>query len=123
MLHGLDDTSISFPTPKQVENTLNILGDLKPGKRTPDAAKNFPLVKETVSSVALMDCVGVNHGMKVRMVAEKHGIEVIPSAVYPNNTPNGSPPTSHDISILDGNLFLTFQHDISQAALMRKYKN
>ena len=50
----------------------------------------------------------------------KFDISLIPSAGVHHNVKNGSPPTSHDTSILDGNLFNTFQHEVSVKTLKQK---
>ena len=59
------------------------------------------------------DCVKVNHCPAVEKAFKEFRIEMIPSAGCGHNVKNGSPPTSHDLSILAGNLFSTFQSKVS----------
>jgi hypothetical protein len=76
-----------------------------------------PFMVRTGSTVAFMDCVRVNHTKEVKDAFAEFGIEMIPSSGYTDKVKNGSPPTSHDFSILDGNLFNTFQTTVSMKTL------
>lgn len=106
---------------KQGENK----GKLTLDKRTvdgPELARGLkktiiPFMRKTGCTTAFMDCVPVNHCPAVREAFNKAGMKVIPSAGKGHNVPKGSPPLSHDLSILDGNLFATLQHDASRATL------
>jgi hypothetical protein len=76
-----------------------------------------PFMVRTGSDLAYMDCVRVNHTQEVKRAFAEFGIEVLPSSGYTSKVIGGSPPTSHDLSILDGNLFNTFQTTVSQQTL------
>lgn len=67
-----------------------------------------------------MDCVSVNHCPVVYETFRKNNITVIPSSGRGHEVKNGSPPTSHDTSILDGNLFATLQTEASAKTLALK---
>ena len=64
-----------------------------------------------------MDAVCVNHCKVVRDELKKQGLRPIPSAGKGHNVENGSPPVSHDTSILDGNLFATLQTEAARLTM------
>lgn len=74
-------------------------------------------MRKTKCRTVFMDAVCVNHCEVVRDEIEKQGLRRIPSAGKGHNVLGGSPPTSHDTSILDGNLFATLQTEASRMAL------
>jgi hypothetical protein len=51
---------------------------------------------------AFMDCVNVNHRAPVAAEFDRQGFFRIPSSGHGHNIKNGPPPTSHDLSILNG---------------------
>ena len=63
-----------------------------------------------------MDAVLLNHCPVVRDEIVRQGLRRIPSAGKGHNVEGGSPPTSHDASILDGN-FSALQHEAFQLTL------
>ena len=65
------------------------------------------------STLAVLDCVQVNHVVPVVEAFKKFGISVYPSGGHPHNVMGVYPPYSHDCSPLDGWLFRPFQSEIS----------
>ena len=72
---------------------------------------------DTKCPVAFMDAVCVNHCPAVREELDRQGLRRVPSAGKGHNVEGGSPPVSHDTSILDGNLFATLQTEASRMTL------
>ena len=72
---------------------------------------------DTECPVAFMDAVCVNHCPAVRKELDRQGLRRVPSAGKGHNVEGGSPPVSHDRSILDGNLFATLQTEASRMTL------
>lgn len=81
-----------------------------------------PLMEKTDSTVAILDCVPVNHCGHVAQAFEDSGLELYASNGRGHNIPGGYPPTSHDCSILDGDLFANFQNEISKV-MQEKFKD
>ena len=79
-----------------------------------------PWLQQNGCDTLFCDCVRVNHSPPVKKALAEFGVSPIPSAGEPHNVKNGSPPTSHDTSILDGNMFNTFQHEVSVKTLKQK---
>jgi len=73
-----------------------------------------PFMKRTGSTLAIMDCVRVNHCPEVVAAFKEGGIDVYPSAGDPHNVEGGFPPYTHRCSILDGCLFRPYQSEIAQ---------
>lgn len=72
---------------------------------------------DTECPVVFMDAVCVNHCPAVRQELDRQGLRRVPSAGKGHNVEGGSPPVSHDTSILDGNLFSTLQTEASRLTL------
>ena len=62
----------------------------------------------------------VNHCPIVKETFAAHDITMIPSSVRFHEVKNCSPPTSHDLSVLDGNLFAQLQSKASRNTLKVK---
>ena len=60
-----------------------------------------------------MDCVRVNHCQLVKETFENSFIRLYDSAGYPHEVSRGYPPYRPKLSILDGQMFSSYQHDIS----------
>ena len=74
-------------------------------------------MRRTNCPVVFMDAACVNHCPAVRKAIKEEGLRRIKSAGKGHNAENSSPPTSHDTSIFDGNLFATLQNEASRLTL------
>ena len=77
----------------------------------------IPFMKRTGSRVGLMDCVPVNHCPPVQAEFTDADMGLLLSAGRFHEVEGGSPPVSHDLSILDGNLFATLQSEAARKTL------
>ncbi len=67
----------------------------------------------TTSELTMIDNARVNHTSKVADTLNSYGTEVMPPGGKPYNNKYGVLPCSHYTSLLDGNIYSTFQHDVA----------